>query len=119
MFWVDKIKYEHLAILSNLKNWQFAPTVLAVGKFPVSHGIPQIPTGDIMSRQFCGNHPCLKISVIIPGRQPCPLVITEMFRNEPYYHGTQCVPREFVGYRETQETFPPPILYMYMYMYVE
>ena len=87
-------------------------TVLAVGKFPVSHGIPQIPTGDIMSRQFCGNHPCLKISVIIPGRQPCPMVITEMFRNGPYYHGTQCVPREFVGYRETRETFPPPILYV-------
>ena len=80
--------------------------------FPCLTVSPQIPTGDIMSRQFCGNHPCLKISVIIPGRQPCPMVITEMFRNGPYYHGTQCVPREFVGYRETRETFPPPILYM-------
>ena len=100
---------------SRLTEWSFCNrehTVLAVGKFPVSHGIPQIPTGDIMSRQFCGNHPCLKISVIIPGRQPCPMVITEMFRNGPYYHGTQCVPREFVGYRETRETFPPPILYI-------
>ena len=65
----------------------------------VSHGIPQIPTGDIVSRQFCGNHPCLKISVIIPGRQPCPMVITEIFRNGPYYHGTQYVPWEFVGHR--------------------
>ena len=65
----------------------------------VSHGIPQITTGDIVSRQFCGNHPCLKISVIIPGRQPCPMVITEIFRNGPYYHGTQYVPWEFVGHR--------------------
>ena len=65
----------------------------------VSHGIPQITTGDIVSRQFCGNHPCLKISVIIPGRQPCLMVITEIFRNGPYYHGTQYVPWEFVGHR--------------------
>ena len=36
-------------------------------KFPVSHGVTQIPTGDIMSPQFCGNHPFLKISVIAPG----------------------------------------------------
>ena len=42
---------------------------LAVGKFPVSHGIPQIPTGDIMSRQFCGN---MKISVIILGDNHVP-----------------------------------------------
>ena len=83
-------------------------TVLLVVKFPrvsryptVSHGIPQITTGDIVSRQFCGNHPCLKISVIIPGRQPCPMVITEIFRNGPYYHGTQYVPWEFVGHRGT------------------
>ena len=28
MFWVDKIKYEHLAILSNLKSCQFAPRIV-------------------------------------------------------------------------------------------
>ena len=28
MFWVDKIKYEHLAILSNLNNCQFAPRIV-------------------------------------------------------------------------------------------
>ena len=28
MFWVDKIKYEHLAILSNLKSCQFAPKIV-------------------------------------------------------------------------------------------
>ena len=83
-------------------------TVLLVVKFPrvsryptVSHGIPQITTGDIVSRQYCGNHPCLKISVIIPGRQPCPMVVTEIFRNGPYYHGTLYVPWEFVGHRGT------------------
>ena len=27
-FWVDKIKYEHLAILSNLKSCQFAPKIV-------------------------------------------------------------------------------------------
>ena len=28
MFWVDKIKYEHLAILSNLKSCQFAHRIV-------------------------------------------------------------------------------------------
>ena len=28
MFWVDKIKYEHLAILTNLKSCQFAPRIV-------------------------------------------------------------------------------------------
>ena len=28
MFWVDKIKYEHLAILSNLKSCQLAPRIV-------------------------------------------------------------------------------------------
>ena len=28
MFCVDKIKYEHLAILSNLKSCQFAPKIV-------------------------------------------------------------------------------------------
>ena len=42
-------------------------TVLPVVKCPMSHSVTQIPTGDIMSRQFCGNHPFLKISVITPG----------------------------------------------------
>ena len=28
MFYVDKIKYEHLAILSNLKSCQFAPRIV-------------------------------------------------------------------------------------------
>ena len=28
MFCVDKIKYEHLAILSNLKSCQFAPAIV-------------------------------------------------------------------------------------------
>ena len=39
----------------------------ASGKVSLSHGVTQIPTGDIMSQQFCGNHPFLKISVITPG----------------------------------------------------
>ena len=49
--------------------------------FSVSHGVTQIPTEDIMSRQFRGNHPFLKISVITPRKQPCLMVIAEIFRN--------------------------------------
>ena len=30
MFWVDKIKYDHLAILSNLNSCQFAPRIVIV-----------------------------------------------------------------------------------------
>ena len=56
--------------------------------YSVSHGVTQIPTGDMVG-QFCGNHPFLKLSVITPGKQPSPMVITESFRNGPYYpqHG--------------------------------
>ena len=74
-------------------------TVLPVVMFSVSHGVTQIPMEVIVSRQFHGNHPFLKLSVITPWKQPCPLVIAESFRNGPYYHGTvgtQCLPREFV-----------------------
>ena len=48
------------------------PTVLPVVMFSVSHGVTQIPTGDILSRQFSGNHPFLKVklSVITPRKQP-------------------------------------------------
>ena len=42
-------------------------TAGAVVMFSVSHRVTQIPTGDIMSWQFCGNHPFLKMSVITPG----------------------------------------------------
>ena len=86
--------------------------VLPVVMYSVSNGVTQIPTGDMVSRQFCGNHPFLKLSVITPGKQPCPMVIAEIFRNGPYYHGTQCLPREFVWHRETQKTLPPTVLYI-------
>ena len=46
-------------------------TVLPVVKFSV-HGVTQIPTGDILSRQFHGNHPFLKLSVITPGNNHVP-----------------------------------------------
>ena len=72
----------------------------------VSHKFPRETS---CPRQFCGNHPFLKNSVITPRKQPCPMVITEIFRNGPYYHGTQCVPLEFVWHRETQETLPPAV----------
>ena len=35
--------------------------------FSMSHRVTQIPTGDIVSQQFRGNHPFLKLSVITPG----------------------------------------------------
>ena len=37
--------------------------------FSMSHGVTQIPTGDIMSLQFRGNLPFLKISVITPEKK--------------------------------------------------
>ena len=45
-------------------------TVLPVVMFSVSHRVTQISMGDILSRQFRGNRPFLKISVIIPGIHP-------------------------------------------------
>ena len=30
MFYVDKIKYEHFVILSNLKSCQFAPRIIVI-----------------------------------------------------------------------------------------
>ena len=97
--------------------WIWNTVLLVVN--PVSHVIPrpQITTGDIVSRQFCGNHPCLKISVIIPGRQPCPMVITEIFRNGPYYHGTQYSRGNLWDtVCGTQETLPPAVLYVCMHI---
>ena len=54
--------------------------VLSAVIFSVSHRVTQIPMGDIVSWQFRGNHPFLKISVITPGKQPCPMVIANIFQ---------------------------------------
>ena len=35
MFWVDKLKYEHLAIISNLKSCQFAPRLVILYMLPI------------------------------------------------------------------------------------
>ena len=63
--------------------------------FSVSHHITQITTGDILFQQFHGNHPFLKIYVnneliyysLYSGKEPCPMVIAEIFRNGPYLYG--------------------------------
>ena len=74
----------------------------------VSHKFPQetlYPYSSVVITHFWK---CL----ITPGKQPCPIVIAEIFRNGPYYHGTQCLPREFVWHCETQKTLPPTVLYV-------
>ena len=80
----------------------------------VSHKFPSM--GDVVSQQFRGNHPLLKLSVITPGKR-CPMVIADIFRNGPYYHRTQCLPRKFLWHRKTQKTLSPTVLHIYIHTY--
>ena len=76
--------------------WESFPCLTVSHKFPQETSCPD--SSVVITHVW-------KFLWLYLGLQPCPMVITEMFRNGPYYHGTQCVPREFVGYRETRETF--------------
>ena len=89
--------------------WVPIPIVLLVVMFSVSH------------KNSHGRHPVPNSSVVIthfwkflrlhPGKQPCLMVIAEIFRNGPYYHGIQCVSWEYVWHLETQKTLPLAVLY--------
>ena len=98
-----------LYISASLPGWS---TVLLAVMISVSHRVTQIPTGDVVSRQFRGNHPW-NFLWLHPGNNPCPMVIAEIFRNGQYYHGTQCFLRDFVWHGEAQKTLPPTVLYTY------
>ena len=85
--------------MSNILNMKLNYSTAGGNVFRRLASVTQIPTGDIVYRQFCGNHPFLKSFACDYTRETTMIpwyIGRNYIRNGPYYHGTigQCLPRE-------------------------